>query len=225
MKWISIIFTCIVLISTSTVQGSGIRTHQDLTQFDLPFLLGDWYLLNPNLDSSSDDFRSIKLTLESNYRFKIDIQKKNYNVDHWEGEFDASDSTLILGLNSSQPQVYQYQVNHNMLNLNGIIFTKALSNALAGVWSSKRIFGEDAIATDISQLDLVLQPDFVFMFKVSGANGNESIHKGVYYTEGDHLVLLYEDGEHDTRYTLVSDMLTLEVENGSMSAVLARVHQ
>ncbi|MDF9389322.1 hypothetical protein EXZ60_10815 [Vibrio sp. 1151_11] len=226
MKWISIIFTCIVLISTSAAQSqsSGTQTHQDLTQFDLPFLLGDWYLLNPNPDTSSDDFRSIKLTLESNYRFKIDIQKKNYNVEHWEGEFDASDNSLILGLNSSQPQVYQYQVNHNMLNLNGIMFTKALPNALAGVWSSKQIFGEDAIATDINQLDLVLQPDFLFMFRVSGANGNESIHKGVYYTEGDHLVLLYEDGEHDTRYTLVSDMLTLEVENGSMSAVLARVN-
>jgi hypothetical protein len=72
-------------------------------------------------------------------------------------------------------------------------------------------------------MDLVLQPDFVFTFRVANESGEEAIHQGVYYTEGDHLVLLYEDGEHDTRYTLNSDVLTLEGEEGGMYAVLNRI--
>ncbi|MBD1564483.1 hypothetical protein P4S52_01850 [Vibrio sp. SA48] len=223
MKWITLIVACITVLVTHSVYSSESTKHTDLTQFDLPFLLGDWYLLNDNPDSSSENFRAIKLTLESNYRFTINIQKKDFSVDQWQGDFDANSNTLILGVTSSQPQVYEYESNHNLLNLNGVTFTKVLPNALAGVWLSEQISGEDLSSININKLDLVLQPDFVFMLRVSGINGNESVHKGVYYTEGDHLVLLYRDGEHDTRYTLARDTLTLEVEGGSMFAVLTRV--
>jgi hypothetical protein len=34
---------------------------------------------------------------------------------------------------------------------------------------------------------------------------------------------MYEDGEQDTRYTLNQDQLTLEVEDGSMYAVMDRI--
>ncbi|OWO79425.1 hypothetical protein B2J67_07775, partial [Vibrio cholerae] len=52
--------------------------------------------------------------------------------------------------------------------------------------------------------------------------GNEATHRGVYYTEGNRLVLLYSEGEHDTRYVLDQDRLTLEIDD-SMTVVMNRV--
>ncbi|GLT19281.1 hypothetical protein GCM10007938_30630 [Vibrio zhanjiangensis] len=219
MRWIGFLLTCLSL----SCLANEVRDNSDLTQFDQPFLLGDWYLVNPNPEQSEENFLAIKLNLDSTYSFKIDIQKRDYSVDHWEGLYMANDDTLILGMNTPEPQTYSYSSNHNMLNLNGVVFTKALSNALAGMWSSAQLSGEEFVTSEVQQMDLILQPDFVFMFRVSNDDGDEAIHKGVYYTEGEHLVLLYENGEHETRYSLNSDILTLEMEEGALYAVLNRV--
>lgn len=67
-------------------------SRADLTQFDQPLLLGDWYLLNPNPEQSSENFRVIKLSLASDYHFSIDIQKKDFSVDHWNGAYSADEN-------------------------------------------------------------------------------------------------------------------------------------
>ncbi|EHS1184357.1 hypothetical protein WFH67_14765 [Vibrio vulnificus] len=221
MKWL---LTLLAALTLSSVYAQDASTKSaDLTYFDTPLLLGDWYLVNPNVEESREDFRAIKLTLNSKYEFQIDIQKRDYSIDHWEGIYTANEDTIILGLNTDEPQVYQYESNHNMLNLNGVTFTKGLPNALAGIWSSAQLSGEGMIANQINKMDLILQPDFVFMFRVTSEDGDESVKKGVYYTEGNHLVLLYENGEHDTTYVLDTDQLTLQEESGEMLAVLNRV--
>ncbi|ELV8739882.1 hypothetical protein QNF04_001615 [Vibrio vulnificus] len=221
MKWL---LTLLAALTLSSVYAQDTSTKSaDLTYFDTPLLLGDWYLVNPNAEESREDFRAIKLTLNSKYEFQIDIQKRDYSIDHWEGIYTANEDTIILGLNTDEPQVYQYESNHNMLNLNGVTFTKGLPNALAGIWSSAQLSGEGMIANQINKMDLILQPDFVFMFRVTSEDGDESVKKGVYYTEGNHLVLLYENGEHDTTYVLDTDQLTLQEESGEMLAVLNRV--
>ncbi|EJB8416413.1 hypothetical protein MW329_002870 [Vibrio vulnificus] len=221
MKWL---LTLLAALTLSSVYAQDTPTKSaDLTYFDTPLLLGDWYLVNPNVEESREDFRAIKLTLNSKYEFQIDIQKRDYSIDHWEGIYTANEDTIILGLNTDEPQVYQYESNHNMLNLNGVTFTKGLPNALAGIWSSAQLSGEGMIANQINKMDLILQPDFVFMFRVTSEDGDESVKKGVYYTEGNHLVLLYENGEHDTTYVLDTDQLTLQEESGEMLAVLNRV--
>ncbi|EHI9240221.1 hypothetical protein J9100_001429 [Vibrio vulnificus] len=221
MKWL---LTLLAALTLSSVYAQDTSTKSaDLTYFDTPLLLGDWYLVNPNVEESREDFRAIKLTLNSKYEFQIDIQKREYSIDHWEGIYTANEDTIILGLNTDEPQVYQYESNHNMLNLNGVTFTKGLPNALAGIWSSAQLSGEGMIANQINKMDLILQPDFVFMFRVTSEDGDESVKKGVYYTEGNHLVLLYENGEHDTTYVLDTDQLTLQEESGEMFAVLNRV--
>lgn len=221
MKWL---LTLLAALTLSSVYAQDTSTKSaDLTYFDTPLLLGDWYLVNPNVEESREDFRAIKLTLNSKYEFQIDIQKRDYSIDHWEGIYTANEDTIILGLDTDEPQVYQYESNHNMLNLNGVTFTKGLPNALAGIWSSAQLSGEGMIANQINKMDLILQPDFVFMFRVTSEDGDESVKKGVYYTEGNHLVLLYENGEHDTTYVLDTDQLTLQEESGEMLAVLNRV--
>ncbi|MFB9134184.1 hypothetical protein M1D72_14450 [Vibrio sp. AK197] len=219
MRWIFILIACF----SGLANASSTKDNSDLTQFDQPFLLGDWYLVNPNMENPQEDFRAVKLSLDSSYNFSIDIQKLDYSVDHWEGLYTANEDTIILGVNSQDPQVYEYKSNHNLLTLNGITFTKALPNALAGIWSSAHLSGEDVLDSQLDSVDLILQPDFVFMFRASNSEGSEAVHRGVYYTEGDHLVLLYEGGEHDTRYTLNRDTLTLELEEGDVYAVLNRI--
>lgn len=219
MKWI---VTCILSLfftaATPILSANSNTSRADLTQFDQPLLLGDWYLTNPNPDQSSENYRVIKLSLASDYHFSLDIQKKDMSVDHWTGAYSADEKTIILGLDSSDPQTYIYENNHNLLTLNGVTFTKSLSNSLAGNWSSSNatpVEGENHI-------QLILQPDFIFSFQVTNPNGNEATHRGIYYTEGNRLVLLYADGEHDTRYVLNEDQLTLEIDD-SMTVVMNRV--
>lgn len=134
MKWILLFLSCLSFVALgvrSLRVANNQKSDSNLSHFDLPLLLGDWYLMNPDPEQGTENFRAIKLTLDSNYSFSIDIQKKDYSVDHWEGLYNANEDTIILGLNTSEPQVYAYSSNHNMLNLNGVMFTKALPNALA----------------------------------------------------------------------------------------------
>ena len=225
MKWLFIIAMTFSLYATSS-EPQPSNKKNDITTFDTPLLLGDWYLVNPEPKEGSDDFRAIKLTLKSDYQFKIDIQKQDYTIDHWEGEYNANGETLILGIHSSSPQVYHYRNNQHILSLNGVTFTKGLSNRLAGSWSSAHLAGDDLEVSNISQMDLTLQPDFVFTFRVVDESGSEKVKEGVYYTEDNNLVLLYEGGEHDTTYRLESDKLMLgDEESGDMFAVLNRVPQ
>ncbi len=221
MKWFFILlsFFCFSAFSADN------NREEKLSHFDTPFLIGDWYLLNPNPGESSENFRAIKLSLGSDYTFSIDIQKKDYSVDHWEGMYNVNEDTIVLGLNSDEPQVYAYQNNHNTLDLNGVTFTKGLSNSLAGIWTSSHVSGDGLAASNVNHMDLILQPDFVFMFRVSNDSGQESIKQGVFYTEDEYLVLLYENGEHGTTYKLNKNELTIEDSNGDMYAVLNRVTQ
>jgi hypothetical protein len=191
--------------------------------FDYPFLLGDWYLLNPNADNGNDDFRTIRLSFTSNFDFLIQIQKRDYSVDQWSGSYSVGDEAIVLGLNTDIPQYYEYKISHNRLLLNGITFYKLLNKEMAGIWTSESLSGEDLLASNVSKMDLVLQPDFVFLFRSSNDSGAQSVHHGVYYIENDQLILLYENGEHESTFTLQDDQLTLEGEESDMFAVLNRV--
>ncbi len=221
MKW----FFMLLSVFCFSVQSAGDNQEEVLSHFDTPFLIGDWYLLNPDPEGSAENFRAIKLTLGSDYTFSIDIQKKDYSIDRWEGMYNVNEDTIVLGLNSDEPQIYAYQNNHNTLDLNGITFTKGLSNSLAGIWTSTYVSGDGLAASNVNRMDLILQPDFVFMFRVTNESGQESIKQGVYYIEDEYLVLLYENGEHGTTYKLNKNKLTIEDSNGDMYAVLNRVTQ
>ncbi|MEF1307601.1 hypothetical protein QTO17_37720, partial [Vibrio owensii] len=65
MKWFIILlsFCCFSISSAET------NKEDELSHFDTPFLIGDWYLMNPNPEESSENFRAIKLTLGSDYTF------------------------------------------------------------------------------------------------------------------------------------------------------------
>jgi hypothetical protein len=212
--FISIILT---LVSFSSAAENNRNT------FDYPFLLGDWYLLNPNVDNGNDDFRTIRLSFTSNFDFLIQIQKRDYSVDQWSGSYSVGDEAIVLGLNTDVPQYYEYKISHNRLLLNGITFYKLLNKEMAGIWTSESLSGEDLLASNVSKMDLVLQPDFVFLFRSSNDSGAQSVHHGVYYIENDQLILLYENGEHESTFTLQDDQLTLEGEESDMFAVLNRV--
>lgn len=212
-----------VIVLVAILPFKSLANEPQAPRFEYPFLLGEWYISNPNPETSKENFLAIRLNFDSNYYFTIDIQKKDYSVEHWEGTYNASGDTVVLGLNTSTPQVYAYKTTHNKLNLNGITFFKALSAPIAGIWSSEVLSGDDLLASNVSKLDLILQPDFVFMFRSSAQSGAQSVKKGIYYIENDKLVLLYEDGETQSRYSLVEDRLTLSGEGTDMYAELSRI--
>lgn len=212
-----------VELSAAAAEKAPSSTDQ-LMLFEQPFLLGDWYLINPLPEQSSEDFLAVKLTLASNYQFAIDIEKKNHKVDRWSGEFAIDKNKIVLGVNSPTPQVYEYEENHNILKLNGVIFTKFLTNKLAGSWSSVVVSGDGMAANQIEKIELILQPDFIFSFKAIDAEGEEIVQQGIFFTERDNLILLFEDGEQETTFKLKQNQLTIQDRNGEMYAVLNRVY-
>ncbi|WP_074372674.1 hypothetical protein [Vibrio spartinae] len=218
MKWY-------VAILSFVCSGSGFSaSHKsDLTQFDFPFLIGEWYLMNPDPEDPHQDFMSIHLTLSSSYTFAVQVKKRDSSIEYWEGGYTASQDTLMLGTHTIEPQIYTYQTTHNRLMLNGVTFFKALSRTLVGYWQSEYLSGTEVGVVGVTQIQLILQPDFLFFIRSVDEQGNEAVHRGVYYTENDHLVLLYDQGEHDTRFQVSADQLTVNFENGAMVAVLNRV--
>ena len=223
MKWIALFIACFSLTATSPQLEARYHSRQDLTQFDVPFLLGDWFLFNSAPEASKENFLVVRLTLKSDYSFLIDIQKKDYSIDHWQGQYSLNQDSLILGIDSSTPQHYFYQANHNQLMLNGVIFTKMLTSPLAGTWSGDSLAGSDQSLLNLQSLDLILQPDFIFFFRATGQNGNQTVQQGVFYTEDEQLVLLYPHGEHNTRFQLNQNRLTLDIEQGMLYAELNRI--
>lgn len=212
-----------VYLLVSQIPLSHASNTSSLTHFEYPFLVGDWYVINPSPETTTEDFLNIRLKLSSNYSFTIDIQKKDYSRQQWQGRYHANQESLIIGTDSDNPQIYDYDVGHNQLSLNGVQFFKVLPDDIAGYWTSQSLSGSDILASNVSKMDIVLQPDFVFLLRASDDEGNESIQTGVYYIEDAQLILRYEDGEHDTMYTLNENTLTLTSNGFDMQAQLNRV--
>lgn len=214
-----------LLMLSTFIRGAQWEVRPDLTQFDYPLLLGDWYLLNSNPTDETQDYAAIRLRLQSDYSFLVQIKRFDNTIEYWNGRYAVDQGALILGLDSEEQQTYHYANSHNRLILEGVTFFKMLSNSISGVWESHAFSGKEKQSSDLQEVLLVLQPDFVFIFKAKDAQGNQVVHNGVYYTEKDHLVLLYEHGEHDLIYAMTDkNTMRIDLEDGAMYAVLNRVN-
>ncbi|MGO1296616.1 MAG: hypothetical protein ACTMIA_04815 [Vibrio sp.] len=225
MKWLfCVIFSFGMVVTPFSVAHQN--DQHDLTYFDHPFLLGDWYFVNPHPEQTPDGYRSIYVQLRSDYHFQIDVKKQDHSVQHWQGLFSASDDTLQFQFNSGEKHNYAYQSSHNTLYMNGLYFYKALPRELAGQWTSQNVKNiEKRNNHAIDRIDLLIKPDFVFSFRSVNHQGGETEHQGVFYIEQNHLVLMYENGQHDAKYSVNKDIMTLNMENGALLATLSREPQ
>ncbi len=224
MKWYAVILTCLSFyVVAGDVQNVDEKEKNDLTQFDKPLLLGDWYYINPAPSEVGDDFLAVRLHLSSDYSFGIQITKVDHTTDLWVGKYNVSSSNIILGPGTADRQIYPYSVNHNQLLLDGVYFAKGYNTKLIGSWSSTSIKGDDILASKVSKMTITLRPDFVFMFYVESSDGNMAAYQGIYYFEGNHLVLVYENGQQDSTFTVDDDELLLTNEGYDMQTVLAKV--
>ena len=210
-------------LTTLFVNAAPTRVMNDLTQFDHPLLLGDWYVVSDGEGEVAKSYKAIRLNFDSHYEFIMQIYKHDSSIEYWYGKYQVDKQVIRLTGNGIEPQEYAFSTTHNKLMLNGITFYKGNTIGLAGVWQSETLTGQENELIHLKTMTLVLQPDFVFMIKVIDANGNEAIHQGIYFTEGQHLVLLYQNGGHDTQFTLSENTMTLNVEQGAVEAVLARL--
>lgn len=196
----------------------------DLTQFDFPLLLGDWYWFSPDqqdAEGEENQYKAINISFDSDYRFQVKLLTRDGEVEEASGIYDLDDTTLVLNDEAGESQHHGYQLNHNQLMLRGARFTKILPNDLSGAWYSDIIHGFD-VDKSVSELALMLRPDFLFSVRVSGAEGQSVTHRGVYFLEDDHLVLIYRGGQQDSRFQLNADTLTLTDNQFGMEAVLKR---
>lgn len=226
MRIVIAILACISFLGTPYVGATSAevkRSNIDLVQFEYPFMIGDWYLAGRPNHEEEIDFLAIRLNIASDYRFNLEIQNRDLSIDTWQGDYSVNRDTLTLGLNSEDPQIYRYLVNHNQLFLNGVPFVKGYKSALVGSWSSIELKGDDILASNVSRISLTLQADFVFYFMSESDSGDIAVYQGVYYFEGEHLVLVYEKGEQESRFKVKDNTLTLESAEVDMYAVMYRV--
>lgn len=196
----------------------------DLTEFDYPLLLGDWYWFSSTeegVNSEGVSYRAMNIKFKSSYQFVIRLLQVDGTVDEWEGKYDI-DETTVTFLSRGQPeQQHSYMLSYNQFMLDGARFTKLAPENLPGNWRSSRISGQD-VADGVSELAISLRPDFLFSAQVSGSNGKKKEHRGIYFIEDDRIVLIYEDGQHDSEFRLGSDTLTLTNKQFGMEAIMVR---
>lgn len=203
---------------------SPVAKATDLTQFDFPLLIGDWYWFSPNQyenGNANTNYKAINITFSSDYRFNVKLLRRDGAVEEATGSYDLDDNTLVLNDDYGDSQYHEYQLNHNQLMLKGALFTKILPSDLSGSWQSNQIKGGD-VDDNVDNLALMLRPDFLFSFRVQGKEGESVTHRGVYFLEDDHLVLIYRGGQQDSQFELDADTLTLTNKQFDMEAVLTR---
>lgn len=190
--------------------------------FDFPLLLGDWYWFSPDEDEEEHDaYKAISIHFNSDYQFRIRLLNNYGEVETATGTYDLNDDTLVFYDNNEIAQHHGYHLNHHQLLLKGALFTKILPNKLSGSWYSEDISGED-VNDEIAQFALQLRPDFLFSVEVADNNGESVTHRGIYYLEDDHLVLVYKGGQQDSQFTLDADTLILTNKQFGMEAILKR---
>ena len=118
-------------------------------------------------------------------------------------------------------QQHSYMLSYNQFILDGARFTKLAPDNLPGEWRSSNISGND-VGEGIEQLSISLRPDFLFSAEVSNSDGKKKEHRGIYYLEGDQIVLIYEDGQQESQFLLGTDTLTLTNKQFGMKATFQR---
>ncbi|WP_299018745.1 lipocalin family protein [uncultured Photobacterium sp.] len=196
----------------------------DLTEFDYPLLLGDWYWFSNSdegVNSEGSSYRAMNVKFKSSYRFVIRLLQVDGTVEEWGGKYNIDETTVTFFTKGQPEQQHSYMLSYNQFLLDGARFTKLAPENLPGNWRSSRISGQD-VGDSVSELSISLRPDFLFSAKVFGSNGKNKEHKGIYFIEDDRIVLIYEDGQHDSQFLLGSDTLTLTNKQFGMEAIMRR---
>lgn len=214
----------IMLLSSLTLGASAFDSPKkyDMFLFDNPFLIGQWHVINPSPETIPEDFLAITLQLESNYQFEIQIKRKDRTVHSWSGEYSVDGAKMVLGVESKSPQIYEYSVNANQLSLNGVAFSKTVPEHLSGYWRSTEVRGTDVKSSLVSDIDLVLYPNFYFSIQSFTTKGGNKYRDGIYYIEDNYIYFIYNDGEQASQYALNSHQLVLSSQDEDMYIAFQR---
>nr|WP_086939456.1 lipocalin family protein [Thaumasiovibrio occultus] len=197
---------------------------EDITSFEFPFLIGDWYWFSPTdegVGSEGTAYRAMHIQFSSDYDYMVRLLEVDGDITGWRGTYDIDEGHLLLKADGQPDQLHAYKLSYNQFQLDGARFTKLAPENLPGYWVSSNLSGED-LSEDISRLDINLRPDFLFSFIAYTEDGQSTETRGIYFIEDGQIVLIYEGGQHDSRYTLASDTLTLSNEQVGMKAVFER---
>ncbi|MEL6113795.1 hypothetical protein P0Y67_01120 [Photobacterium sp. SP02] len=209
----------------SVFTWSNTAAADELTEFDYPLLLGDWYWFSTTeegVESEGINYRAMNIKFNSSYHFKVRLLRTDGLIDEWGGNYDIDETTLTMNSINQPSQQHEYVLSYNQFLLDGARFTKLAPENLPGQWRSSAIGGKD-VDNSVSELKLSLRPDFLFSAQVIGKDGKRKEHKGIYYLEDDRIVLIYEDGQHDSHFKLGGDnTLTLTNKQFGMEAVMQR---
>ncbi|MGL4827521.1 MAG: lipocalin family protein [Vibrionaceae bacterium] len=189
-------------------------------------LLGDWYWFNLQWQPSQNQpYKGVSLHFLDNNQFHVYLLGADDREEHGEGVYELTENKLFLSDSNGNMQAYPYEISNNELVLEGTTFVKLPPQYLAGSWYSTEFFGDD-IDKNVQQIFLTLQPNYAFSLSVSGTENGQFKrvdHDGIYYLDGDYLILVYEDGVQESKMLLDADTLTLTNDQFGMGMVLKRL--
>ncbi|KAB2824687.1 hypothetical protein [Aliivibrio finisterrensis] len=221
MKTVILFFIFFSATSFASNESMKIEERRSLTYFSNPFLIGDWYFFKPA--DVENDYDVLHISLSSNNKFRIEmVEMASNTAEEWEGSFEISQDSIRFEGNEDESEIYDYQVSHNRLYLNGVEFFKVVPEQIIGSWNSELVSGEDIMASNVKSLNLKLRSDFIFSLEVFSHTGKSNHHIGYYYFENNDLVLLYEEGEQESTFYITEDFLEIKNDQFGMYALLVR---
>ncbi|MGL5336552.1 MAG: hypothetical protein ACRC9R_10505 [Enterovibrio sp.] len=194
-------------------------------------LIGDWYWFNlqwqplDHLSDKNQPYKGVSLHFLDNNEFHAYLLSADDREEHGVGFYEVTENKLFLSDNKGNMQAYSYELGNNELVLEGSIFVRLPPEYLTGSWYSTEFFGDD-IDKNVQQIFLTLRPNYAFSLTVSGTENGQFKkvkHNGSYYLDDDYLILVYEDGVHESKMQLDVDTLILTNEQFGMGMVLKRL--
>ncbi|UJF18085.1 hypothetical protein L0B53_13785 [Vibrio sp. SS-MA-C1-2] len=238
---VKLILVVVALLLSTLIQANEMKTNQtrksvshevflsetkkqpDLTQFDYPFLIGDWYWFAPqdkSINHKGTDYKAISLKFNSDYHYYGRLLTSNNIVERWQGIYRIDDDMItFIRQGSDNKQQYQYRINHNKIQLGKAVFTKVVPKELSGQWYSATIKSEEQ---EYEQINLNLGNNFIFSVEVIGENGKKVMHEGVYFYEDEQLVMLYKGGQQLHHFTIENNQLNISNLSKDISVVMTR---
>ncbi|MGL5290448.1 MAG: hypothetical protein ACRC9T_00775 [Vibrionaceae bacterium] len=194
-------------------------------------LLGDWYWFNlqwqpsQNQPYKNQPYKGVSLHFLDNNEFHAYLLGADDREEHGTGIYEVAEDKLFLSDNKGNMQAYPYEISNNELILEGTVFVRLPPEYLTGSWYSTEFFGDD-IDKNVQQIFLTLSPNYAFSLSVSGTENGQFKkvkHNGSYYVDNEYLILVYEDGVHESKMLLNVDTLILTNEQFGMGMVLKRL--
>lgn len=203
----------LTLMSISTfAEESTLKDNRDLTQFDHPFILGEWSVVPryAELVFGADYI----VDFNDDYEYVMKIVKDDVVLKKEIGSYSLEENEITLISNKGKILVYPIYFNYEKMSMNEYPFNKTVKSEIIGEWESIEV-GSISGAPTVDLISVNFFENFVFQLK-SEKNGKSTVNQGIYTVVDNDMILFFKEGQNAARFKLEEDSLLLDIEDGDL---------